>query len=136
MQSDITQKNLIRKYINQDCTPGELEEMKKLMRSSEAQRLFDEVLAESWTGLEPEQDIEQPVLNEKLHLFYQRLGAENETAKKPEAEKTQDLQIEDSNHTIIPLVKRRNYLPYAAIITLFIFSLGIYSLIRFKKIKY
>lgn len=123
MQPDTIQKNLIRKYINQDCTPGELEDMKKLMLLPGTQQLFDEVLAESWVDLEQEKDIDQPVLNEKLQAFYERLEAEEGSA----------LQKKNSEETIIRKLKRKNYLQYAAVLALFIFSLGTYSLLKFRK---
>ncbi|MBB6272953.1 ferric-dicitrate binding protein FerR (iron transport regulator) [Pedobacter cryoconitis] len=123
MQSDITQKNLIRKYINQDCSPEELEDMKKLMLLPGTQQLFDEVLAESWTGLVQEKDIDQPILNERLKDFYQRLETEEGSA----------LQKTNSEQTVIRKIKRRNYLQYAAVLALFIFSFATYSLLKFKK---
>ena len=123
MQSDIIQKNLIRKYISQDCTPEELEDMKKLMLLPRTAQLFDEVLAESWIGLTEEEDIDQPVLNEKLGTFYKRLEAEEGVA----------LQKKDADQAVIHSIHRKRYMKYAAVLALFIFSLGTYGLLRLNK---
>lgn len=123
MQSDTIQKNLIRKYINQDCNPQELEDMKKLMLLPHTRQLFDEVLAERWTGLEQEKDIDQPLLSEKLTHFYKKL----------EAEEIATLQKEESTQTLIRKIKGKRYMQYAAVLALFIFSIGTYSLLKFRK---
>ena len=123
MQSDTIQKNLIRKYINQDCNQQELEDMKKLMLLPHTRQLFDEVLAERWTGLEQEKDIDQPLLSEKLTDFYKKL----------EAEEIAVLQEEESTQTLIRKIKGKHYMQYAAVLAFFIFSIGTYSLLKFRK---
>ena len=123
MQSDTIQKNLIRKYINQDCNQQELEDMKKLMLLPHTQQLFEEVLAERWTGLEQEKDINQPILSEKLTTFYKKLEAEEIAA----------LQKEESAQTLMRKIRSKRYMRYAAVLALFIFSFGTYSMLKLRK---
>lgn len=123
MNQEQKDKALIRKYINQHCTPGELEEMKKLMLIPGIQELFDEVLSESWTGLEAEEDTDQPQLQAKLQQFYKKLEGEEELA----------LQEQEAQQTIVRKIRKRNYLRYAAIWAVGVPGLGIYGITQFKK---
>jgi len=120
MQSDNTKKDLIRKYINQDCNPAELEEMKKLMLLPDAQQLFDDVLSENWDGLEPVQNTDTPELNKKLSIFYERLATEEK----------ETLQQEE-NHQISRTTVKKGYLKYAAVLAFALLSTVIYW--QFKK---
>lgn len=121
MQSENTYKNLIRKYIHQECTPAELENIKELMELPQAQRLFDEVLSENWTGLDAEQDLEQAHLDQKLKQFYQHL----------QNEETHQLgqELKPSGG----FFRKRTYLQFAAVLAVCILGLGTYGLLHFKK---
>jgi transmembrane sensor len=119
MQAENTHKTLIRKYIHNDCTPAELESIKELMKLPQAQRLFDEVLNESWSGFEAELDLDQPRLNHKLQEFYNRL----------QKDETEQAQAEISKG----FFKKRTYLRFAAVLSAAILSLGTYGLLQLKK---
>lgn len=116
-------KILIRKYINQECSPAELEEIKALMLLPDAQQLFDEVLAEGWSGPEAATDVDQPHLNEKLSLFYQKLEAEAESTLAQET---------STGHKLLRL-SRKKYWSYAAIWSILVLSIGTYSLLKYRK---
>lgn len=121
MQAENTYKILIRKYIHNDCTASELESIKELMKLPQAQRLFDEVLSESWSGFEAELDLDQPRLNQKLQQFYNRLQSE-------ETEQVQELINVPAG-----FFERKTYLRFAAVLTACILGLGAYGLFQFKK---
>jgi ferric-dicitrate binding protein FerR (iron transport regulator) len=114
MQSENRNKSLIRKYISGSCTVEEQLEIRQIMQQPDVRLLFDEVLAESWMGLEEEKDTEQLRLNDKLQLFYNRLESEEQAA------------IE------VP-INRRRYFQYAAIWAILILGLGTYGLMQYKK---
>lgn len=122
MQGDKINKQLIRKYIHEECTAEELEQIRRLMSLPGAQAWFDEVLSENWTGLAQEKDTDQERLNIKLQHFYDRLSAAEEKA----------VQEKD---TITPLLlqRRSSYLKYAAVLALTILSITAYKLLQFKK---
>lgn len=122
MQPDDTNKDLIRKYIHGEYTPEELADIRKLMMLPGAQTLFDEVLAESWTGLEEEDDTDQPRLNQKLQDFYEKLAGEEQLL----------LQQSTSAEAIV-MRRRASYLRYAAVLAIFILSVGTYKLLQPKK---
>lgn len=122
MRVDNTNKDLIRKYIHGEYRPEELADIRKVMLRPDAQILFDEVLAESWTGLEEEKNTEEPRLNQKLQDFYKKLEREEQLV----------LQRSTSAETIV-LRRRASYLRYAAVLAIFIFSIGAYKLLKFKK---
>lgn len=124
MQADkTTHKDLIRKYIQQECNAEELDAIRALMLLPGTQQLFDEVLAESWTGLHAEQDIENPALNKKLQLFYERLAAEEELMVAEQSAKEAKVRS----------IKKRSYLQYAAVLVLCVLGLTTYSILQFKK---
>ena len=118
-----TPKALIRKYIHQDCTPAELEEIKRLLLLPETKRLFDEVLSENWTELEPEQDIEQTHLNQQLKRFYEKL----------ETEATEKRTVTTVAETQVRRLQFKRYLSYAAVFALFSIGLGAYYALQIKK---
>lgn len=119
MDTDSTKKDLIRKYLNQRCTPSEIEELKKLMNTPGIELLFDEVLSETWTGLEPEHDVDQPRLNQQLNKFYSRV---NEHAQGSDEQRSQP--------ALIRVLKNRKYLSYAAIWVVAIMGFIAYRMLR------
>ncbi|GAA4317849.1 FecR family protein [Mucilaginibacter gynuensis] len=116
MDNTNTKKNLIRKYINKQCTPQELQEIKKLMNSPGIDMLFEEVLSETWTELEAEQNIDQPHLNTQLNKFYNKLGNDTAGAAQQEA--------------VVKKLNWRKYLSYAAVWTVVIMGFAGYRLFR------
>ena len=109
-------KHLIRKYINKNCTPQEIEELQKLMSLPEIQRLFDEVLSETWTGLHPENNIDQPHLDLQLNKFYNKLSDHENSPRQQEGGKS----------AFIRVLRHRKYLAYAAIWTVFVIGFFAY----------
>jgi len=122
MEPEHKNKTLIRKYLNHNCTPEEMKEVKRLMLVPGTQQVFDELLSESWTGLEAEQNTDQPHLQEKLQQFYQKLEGE-------EAQRFH--QQEEEN--IVRVIKHRTYLRYAAVLVVIFLGLGTYGILQYKK---
>jgi transmembrane sensor len=118
MQSEQKIKSLIRKYISGQYTAQELEEIREVIAKPETQQLFDEVLEEQGTSLIPEKDIDQPHLDDKLKLFYQKLQQQT-----PDAEPAP---------SVVSIFKKR-YLRYAAIWTVFLLGAAIYGITRLRK---
>lgn len=123
MEPEHKDKTLIRKYLNHNCTPEEMKEVKRLMLVPGTQQIFDELLSENWTGLEAEENTDQPHLQEKLQQFYKKL----------EAEEMQHFQQKEEDEGIIHSIKQRNYLRYAAVIAVIFFGLGTYGILQYKK---
>lgn len=123
MEPEHKDKTLIRKYLNHHCTPEEMKEVKRLMLVPGTQQIFDELLSENWTGLEAEENIDQPHLQKKLQQFYQKL----------EGEEMLRLQEQGEEEVIVRSVKQRNYLRYAAVLAVIFLGLGTYGILQFKK---
>ncbi|SDF55708.1 FecR family protein [Mucilaginibacter pineti] len=107
-------KHLIRKYINKNCTPQEMEELQKLMSLPEVQHLFEEVLSETWTSLEPENDIDQPHLDLQLNKFYNKLNNQEIDSQR------------QGKSAFIRVLYQRRYLSYAAIWAVFVIGFFTY----------
>ncbi|WP_316822464.1 FecR family protein [Pedobacter gandavensis] len=116
-------KHLIRKYIQQECTGKELEELKILMSLPEASELFDQVLSEKWTGFSEEGGHSSNEIDLQLHKFYQKLETN-------EAEALERKAVQESIHKSI---LRPGYFRYAAVLALMILGLGIYQILPSKK---
>lgn len=123
MEPEYKEKTLIRKYLNHNCTPEEMKEVKRLMLVPGTQQIFDELLSENWTGLEAEENTDQPHLQEKLQQFYKKL----------EGEEMQRLEEQEEDEVIVRSVKQRNYLRYAAVLAVIFLGLGTYGILQFKK---
>ena len=121
MQSEENIKSLIRKYISGQYTPEELAEIREFISKPESQQLFDEVLEEQGTSLIPEKDIDQPHLEDKLNLFYQKLH-----------QQAQD-EVPEPPPRVVSIFKR-GYLRHVAIWTVFILGAAIYGITRFRKV--
>ncbi|QIL41316.1 DUF4974 domain-containing protein [Pedobacter sp. HDW13] len=114
-------KNLIRKYINGECTAEETAEIKLLLSRDDLSILFDEVMDEIATptvGVQHEPDVEQALA--KFH-------------KKQSAGNTEDSEV---NMVTFPSknIKLRRYLSYAAAVLLVIGSVSL-LIPRLKKPK-
>ncbi|PYF75202.1 FecR family protein [Pedobacter nutrimenti] len=116
-------KSLIRKYIHQECTKEEIEEVKKLMLHAGTQQLFDEVLSENWNGPQPAENTNLPHLNERLQQFYKKLAAEEENS----LEKNTREQVQ------VRKLKKRKYWSYAAVWAFVVLAAGTYGILQFKK---
>ena len=116
-------KALIRKYIHQDCTPAELEELKRILVLPEAAQFFDELMSEHWDGLPAVNDTDQPRLNEKLKQFYGKL----------EREEAQIVQLQTQTDSNTRRKRVRKYFYYAAILTLIATGLLTYKTLQLKK---
>ncbi|QEM14265.1 FecR family protein [Mucilaginibacter rubeus] len=123
MHSEENIKSLIRKYISGRYTPEELEEIREFIAKPDSQQLFDEVLEEQGTGLVPEDDIDQPHLDDKLKLFYQKLQQQT----------PDEVSEPDSAPRILSIFKIR-YLRHAAIWTVFVLGAALYGITRFRKL--
>ncbi|SHF86319.1 FecR family protein [Pedobacter caeni] len=123
MEPEHKDKTLIRKYLNHNCTPEEMKEVKRLMLVPGTQQIFDELLSESWTGLEAVENTDQPHLQEKLQQFYKKL----------EGEEVQRFQQKEEEEGMVRSIKQRNYLRYAAILAVIFLSLGTYGILQYKK---
>ncbi|WP_114936616.1 FecR family protein [Mucilaginibacter endophyticus] len=121
MQSDKNIKSLIRKYISGQYTPAELEEIREFIAKPGSQQLFDEVLEEQGTGLIPEDDIDQPHLEDKLKFFYQKLHQQSQK------------EIPEQAPRVVSIFNKR-YLRHVAIWTVFILGAAIYGITRFRKV--
>ncbi|MDR6944227.1 FecR family protein [Mucilaginibacter pocheonensis] len=122
MHSEEKIKSLIRKYISGQYTAQELEEIRDVIAKPDVQQLFDEVLEEQGTDLIPDKDMDQPHLDDKLKLFYQKLDQQslNEEAAPV------------STPQIVPMFKRR-YLRHVAIWTVFVLGAAVYGITRLRK---
>lgn len=116
-------KNLIRKYIQQQCTAVELEAMKALMLQSGTRELFDEVLSESWTGFPEESGQPADGLDLQLQKFYQNL----------EAIETDALQHNSIQESIPRSFFSPQYFRYAAVLALMILGFSIYQTLPSKN---
>lgn len=123
MEPEHKDKTLIRRYLNHNCTPEEMKEVKRLMLVPGTQQIFDELLSENWTGLEAEENTDQLHLQEKLQQFYKKL----------EAEEVQHFQQKEEDEGIVRSIKQRNYLRYAAVIAVIFLGLGTYGIFQYKK---
>ena len=118
MDSENKEKALIRKYIDEECTPEELEQLKELMLRPEVQHLFDEVLDEHFIALTPQKDIGQSHLEQLSVKFNSRLK---------ESKVTQPAEANPAR-----IFKIKKYLPYAAIWILIVSGFFVY---RFANVK-
>ncbi|WP_316841696.1 FecR family protein [Pedobacter gandavensis] len=116
-------KNLIRKYIHQQCTVVELEEIKALLLQPGTQQLFDEVLSENWTGFPEIEGQVEAGLDQQLQKFYQQLEARENLA----------VQNASVPEPIWRSLMKQAYLPYAAVLALMILSLSIFQIFPSKK---
>jgi len=123
MEPEHKDKTLIRKYLNHNCSPEEMKEVKRLMLVPGTQQIFDELLSENWTGLEVEENTDQPHLQEKLQQFYQKL----------EGEEAQRFHQKEEERGVIRAIKQKNYLRYAAIMAVIFLGLGTYGILQYKK---
>lgn len=123
MDSENSNKILIRKYLNQQCTPQEMEKVKKLMGLPNVQELFDEVLEESWTGLTPEDHTDQSHLDQQLRKFHKKAGTTQ----------ISDHQVETQLPVVIWLRKNRRFLSHAAVWLVLTMSCIGYGIIRYRK---
>lgn len=123
MEPEHKDKTLIRKYLNHNCTPEEMKEVKRLMLVPGTQQIFDELLSESWTGMEAEENTDQPHLQEKLQQFYKKL----------EGEEMQRFQQKEEEEGVVHSLKQRNYLRYAAMLAVIFLGLGTYGILQYKK---
>lgn len=117
MHSKDKNKDLIRKYIAGNYTDAEWKEIRQFMSTPLAQQIFDEILSESWSGLNPETDPEHPALNDKLKLFYAKLQEEERTHKTKSVRKS-----------FFRSINRKNWYQYAAIWLVLMIGLGFYTL--------
>ncbi|MEJ2880262.1 FecR family protein [Pedobacter sp. GR22-6] len=115
MHSENKNKELIRKYISGDYTAGEWEEIRELMAKPESAGIFDQVLAERWTGLEVAQDLDKAAFNRDLQNFYSRLQEEEKQKHLVEPKKP-----------ILRRLNRRNLFQYAAIWAVLMIGAGWY----------
>ena len=118
MHSKDKNKDLIRKYIAGNYTDAEWKEIRQLMTTPSTQAIFDEVLAESWNGLNPDMDPEHPALNDKLRLFYAKLQEEEHAAHG-----TQNVR-----KPLFRSINRKNWYQYAAIWLVMMIGVGLYTL--------
>lgn len=123
MEPEHKDKTLIRKYLNHNCTPEEMKEVKRLMLVPGTQQIFDELLSENWTGLEAEENTDQPHLQEKLQQFYKKL----------EGEEAQRFHQNEEDESIVRVIKQKTYLRYAAVLAVIFLGLGTYGILQFKK---
>jgi len=121
MDSKNENKTLIRKYLNHQCTAHELADLKKLVKLPHAQKLFDEVLEESWTGLAAEKNINQPYLNQQLNKIHKKIGINDNTAEAP---------------VVNWFSKNRRFLSYAAVwVGLVIGCIINYAILRYGHVS-
>lgn len=108
-------KDLIRKYINGECTAEETAKIKSLLSTDDLSALFDEVMDEIATSAIDEHH--EPDVEQALAKFHQKQSAGNEQAIIPLTSKS---------------IRLRRYLSYAAAVMVII---GSFSLLipRFKK---
>jgi transmembrane sensor len=123
MDSENKEKALIRKYIDEECTPEELEQLKELMLRPGVQHLFDEILDERFVALSPQKDTGQSRFDQLLSKFNTKL-------QKPQADDKRT-QPDEVKHVRVFHIKK--YLPYAAIWALIISGFFAYRFISVKN---
>lgn len=123
MDSENKEKDLIRKYINKQCTTEELQELEKLMLRPGIQHLFDEVLDEGFIALTPQTDTEQTHLDELLGKFNNKLNRVHTPV-------TPTLSAETNPDRVFKIKK---YLPYAAIWALVVSGFFAYQFVSVKN---
>lgn len=123
MDSENKEKDLIRKYINKQCTAEELQELERLMLRPGIQHLFDEVLDERFIALTPQTDTEQTHLDELLGKFNNKLNR-----AQVQVSQTQPYEVKPAR-----IFKIRKYLPYAAIWALVVSGFFVYRLTSVKN---
>lgn len=123
MDSENKEKDLIRKYINKQCTAEELQELEKLMLRPGIQHLFDEVLDERFIALTPQTDTEQTHLDELLGKFNNKLNRVHAPVNL-----TQPAEAIPAS-----VFKIKKYLPYAAIWALVVSGFFAYRFVSVKN---
>ncbi len=117
MHSKDKNKDLIRKYIAGNYSDAEWKEIRQLMSAPAAKTIFDEVLSESWTGLIAEKDLDHPVLNDQLKVFYAKLQQEEHSSNADQ--NTRKPRFLSFN--------RKNWYQYAAIWVVLMIGAGVYT---------
>jgi len=123
MDLENKEKTLLRKYIDEQCTPGELEQVKNIMLRPDIQRLFDEILDEHFVALNPQKDTGQSRLDQLLGKFNTRLQKTQIDTNITQPEKVRPVRV----------FQIKKYLPYAAIWALIVFGFFIYRFVNVKN---
>lgn len=95
---------LIRKFIAGNCTANEQDRIKRLMQQRDFRELLDQVLNDDWQQFKNE----NPASDSYIQNFQQQLNKRLPEVNKPNT----------------PIVKRFNFLQYAAVLAFFILTLA------------
>ncbi|MBB2148298.1 FecR family protein [Pedobacter gandavensis] len=126
-----TDKALLKKYLNNTCTPSELQLVRSYLLRPGTWEILNELMAEE-SAAEWERETNQPVeLDEQLRNWQSKFEQRKANAVQPEEIKPSLVQT--TQPKIIPgFFKRNDLFKYAAILSTIILGIGIYTFNNYR----
>ncbi|WP_256009822.1 FecR family protein [Desertivirga xinjiangensis] len=109
-------KSLVKKYLDGNCTPAELQQIRKHLRREDTANIFDEVFEEDWAGLSRSDQTDSEQMDRWKKMMEQRI-----------------YQDELSQPQVLPMFRRPGLWRYAAVWLIVMLGAGIWAINKQDK---